>query len=475
MTAVLTDMLVGESTEKLPANPRTTMASCIDTSLLDADPNTAPQFFLQIRLAYIGEETIEIEEDNVVHRVNFPHWLFAVWTFPLEVNVCKPVMMQIKKTLMLQDWVPRWSRVGNVDAHSFWQELRELRSKEHAHTVKRKKKTRRAELLTGAAGPLHGSWITGEVLLRGGMSGTVLQFYGKATWMKASGASPAGVVKIDRLVEPPRLKVGFVPLGKEGPHQSQDGWWFATEAEAIAANQIFQTGTLKTPTNASKRRSGDDSCAGNDAREDPGVIQDPVFVLPAHVLSTWGMNPHDGTSRSRCKPPVSAKGLVPLALPTTSFSGTRVLPGCPVQLHCCGSLERNIPAQLQSAAFAISMAMPDRCPTPAELAPCSRTHQSGIRANIETEDIAEDTDGVPDTIDVKEPTLAPSFTRPVTPPTNAAGWAKAKLVAERAEGAKIWTSSDENGGFEIVSPETVGLPMPSPESMKSWWRSMGIL
>lgn len=413
---------------------------------------------MQMRLAFLGNE---IQEAGVggydTPERKVARWEFAAWTMPLEVNICQPLMKQLALNFKPREQVPRWLTTGN----DVWQTFKELRRLHDEKTVKRLKKKRKFEVLMGCAGPFRDRWITGEVLMRGDMRGARYDAYSEATWLKRAGVIPKGKLKIERLVNPARLHVAFIPTReKHGPYASKDGWLFATECEALAADKLVQGGAVKE----NKRKSSDlrQEDAGCDAYEDP-KYQEPLFVLPECVLRNWGINPFDGSLRSRFRPPVSALGMKPLA-PWRTSMGTKILPGCPKELLCCScsSFERNLPTSLQPAALAIKSTMPENCP--AEWFPDGRD-ESRHGASTPREDHRFK----------PLPLVVPKTPSPESA-GHLRGWAKVKHREE--EKAKAMPPQLSLFGIdstvEAVSHETLGLPQPTSANLHLWWRSLGI-
>jgi len=388
--------------------------------------------------------------------------------------VCHPFMKQLAKNFKPREWVPRWLAKGN----DVWQTMLKLRQQHDEKTVRRLKKKKRNELLMGSAGPLRERWLTGEVLFRGGARGSRYDTYTEATYLKRFCMIPKGTLKIERLVGLARLRVGFVPMReKNGPYASKDGWLFATECEALAADKLFQGGMVKEQSRRHDQRPED---AGCDAHEDPWYHQEVLFVLPEHVLRNWGVDPHDGSLRPRFRPPVSALGVRP-PVPWRTSMGTRVLPGCPKELNgcSCSSLERNPPTHLRSAASALQSSMPET--GSADWTSSNPTSRQCTTPNCPASSppsamLTEETRGNP---------LRPwtdKSTPPVTPahpksPSQLRGWAKAKHQEE--EKSKPATPSKDqfriDSVIEVVSPESLGLPPPSAANLHRWWRSLGIM
>jgi hypothetical protein len=457
-------------------------ASCaVESSALD---DTRPvdrgeKFLMQWRVAFMGKEIQMVDgvEETSDPDKEVPHWEFAGWMLPLEVNVCQPLIKQLELNFKPRVWVPRWCPpVGNDISQTF----RKLRAQHDENTVKRLKKKRKMEKILGRGGPGSDLWITGEVLLRGEMRAARYDAYSEATWLKRNSVVPKGKMKIERLVGPARCRVGFIPTReKNGPFFSKDGWLFANEFEALAADKLIQGGMVREAARGSADSRPED--AGCDAYEDPTRNQEPIFALPDNVLRNWGYNPSDGSRRSRFRPPVSALGVKPWKKPA---SGARILPGCPKELQCCISLERNLPTALEPAVFAMKAAMPENCASDWSSNPCttqcarpSFSGEESPRSATRSEENGT------------KPLIPPvtNIAVAVTPTGQAAvprtpdalcGWAKAKYKEE--ERAKVLPASPPNAigidaMIEAVSHESLGLPAPSLAKLHEWWRSMGIM
>lgn len=341
--------------------------------------------------------------------------------------------------------------------------------------IKRAKKARQAELLTGIAGPLVGSKVCGEVLLRGGARGSKLDVYSsgcKGSWLRHSGAIPTGKLKIERVVDGgPQLKAGFHPSSSSSrsvQFQSADGWWFAEEAEALSATQIFTNGKASSPP-----PKGDDGWAGSVAFEDPLEPQDKIFELPKSALTDWGVqDPATGSARSRYKPPVSAKGLLPPALPPDKRRSGASLG---IALDCCRSLEKNLPDPMKPAVAMIALSMPEEGLSAclANASPCA----GGAQAQSMRGQLPEaQTLPLMMTPEMeRNGFLAPSFTSSV-PTDKLNPWANAALMAERKISAEEpWTLSDADASVEVLPGRVIGLPDPTLTGLKIWYRSIGLI
>jgi len=449
--------------------------SLSETDRLNAD------FVMQVRVAYMGKEEAEDTEtfNGTVSAVKkfIPHWDFAVWTFPLEANVCIPMMKKIVLNFKPPPHVPRWATLSH-ESYRFWEELQILRKIHVEAHVKRKKKARQAELLTGVAGPLVGSRVSGEVLLRGGFRGAKLDIYCticKGLWIRHCGAIPTGTIQVERVVDGgPQFKLGFCPASSSTSNvqfQSADGWWFAEESEALNATRVFTTGQPSPQT----PKKGDDSWGGSVAHENPLETQDPIYALPRNALSSWGVsNPRDGSIRSRYKPPISAKGLLQLPNPDKRRSGSSL----GTALDCCRSLEKTLPDPVKPALYLVAATIPEdgistccsKAPQDSSaIAPSQRTNSTIMR---------EMTNGSTMPLmatDMSNGHPAPSFTSASLterPPA----WASAPVMAERKISAQEpWTLSDMDCTIEVIQGMVLGLPDPTPESLKEWWRKTGLV
>jgi hypothetical protein len=449
---------------------------------LSEEERLATTFFAQFRLAYRGTEMSEEPEENTlpgakVSTVNraIPCYEIAVWTFPLEVNFCKPLMKKVQANFKPLPYVPRWASIS-AQSMRFWEELQQLRQIYVVSNIRRSKKARQAELLTGVAGPLVGSRVNGQVLLRGGMRGTQFQIFSthyKGSWMRRTAAIPTGTVEFQRVVDGgPQLKSGFQAASSSGrgmQFQSADGWWFSDESEAANQSKIFTTGL---PANAEE--NGDDGFSGKVCKEGPldGQQQDSaVYELPRNVLSTWGYsNGEDGTMRSRYKPPVSAKGMPPIPLPPDKRPSKNTFAG--VALDCCRSMEKNLPEPMKPALAVMAATMPEdgisNCCNNSSPCAASRKLQPEATTPLMTPSAAAEGDS----------TWRPN--RWTVIPNKSADRRSvlemAALGAEKSISAdNDWTEADMDARIEVVSSKALGLPEANEESLEKWWRTLGII
>mmetsp|Transcript_103622 Transcript_103622/g.334094 ORF Transcript_103622/g.334094 Transcript_103622/m.334094 type:complete len:823 (-) Transcript_103622:81-2549(-) len=226
-------------------------------------------------------------------------WRFAAVVPTLEVNICKPLLQALLRTVRppplpqmpLQRRFADFgvnsrftkhkssagtSRVSLIEDHDpiFWGDLLEL-GRLHAARARAKKKWRRMEKLMGAAGLRQGGVISGSVLLLGGLRSDVLEPFNEERWLRRAFHLPPGTLMLSRGGKPPELKVGFRPLasghGACGPAQAADGWWFETAAEAKVASDLLGLSRPEEQSETSARpgEGRDQSCAGEDAQELP--------------------------------------------------------------------------------------------------------------------------------------------------------------------------------------------------------------
>lgn len=439
-------------------------------------------FFMQLRFAYLGKELSEVEDEDTGKRKEIPRFEFAVWTFPLAVNICHPLMKKLQENFKPPEWFPRWYYQSD-ETKRFWEELK---MNSHIDTVgnqKKKKKSKKMEMAAGISGPLVGARVCGEVLLRGGMRGSKLEVYTglyKGSWLRQSGAFPTGKMKIERVVDGgPQLKAGFHPSAASSSSvqfQSADGWWFADEAEALNATSIYTTGQPSVP-----QKSNGEGWAGSVAYEAPlvddpwtsdapFVVQEPIYTLPRNALPTWGtLDPRDGSLRSLCKPPVSSKGLLPPALPPDKRRSGRSMG---MAIDCCRSLERNLPDPMRPALAMIAVAVPEDglssiCLGASPQSPTSNgVSGPGRPTQSETLPLM--------TPEAAKNGFSPSFTTPSQ--DNGFSSVPTALMAERkTSGDEPWTLSDADACVEVLSNKKVGLCEPTPENLAAWYRSLGLL
>lgn len=270
--------------------------------------------------------------------------------------MCQPLMMKMAESFKAPEHNPRWCNISR-ESREFFEYLRSLRGPLLAAHIKRTRIANRAELLTGLAGPLVGSKVFGDVLLRGDLKASKLDVYsmmGCGSWCQESIMIRAGKILVQRFVDGgPCVKAGLCPAAKGADiqFQSADGWWFADEAEALEATKIFNTAQK---TSSKKRRSVSDGAvwAGSIADENPLSSGTARNILAPEQVFVADQQPV--CDESIVKPPVSAKGLTPaLRKPSKLMSGMSHLGA---SLSCCQKFERNLPVQISLPCMSADVA-----------------------------------------------------------------------------------------------------------------------
>lgn len=264
MVACSSELWIGKQLKDPPNNESLKGVHAVpQQGRTDAVPNKADVAF-RLRIAFVYALNNSCDHLDV-----------AVCMFPIQINIFKPIIDEIRKFLRPHlgiplPWLQRQYGVG-LDAAILAQMVAARRARDG--WIKKLKATKRVEKALGITKPLREQSVSANVLLLGGLRAQIIEPASRLRWLSRSVELPRGTLEIQRSADCYLgAKVAFKPSHNVPTQGDDTGWWFESKDEYEFIRQVSLTGVLPY----------DASCAGVEAYELP--VEE---VLSAH-LSLYG-------------------------------------------------------------------------------------------------------------------------------------------------------------------------------------------